>query len=116
MGLVGMGVYVLGAATFPHFPEVFANPHHDVTLRLLGDGLVAPNILGGVGFISVLPYVFMAFGLAVWAGRKVLGTKAVAIALAVAVGITILMRFAAPFTEPADRAYEQTVKPALTER
>ncbi|HEX7837205.1 MAG TPA: hypothetical protein VF469_07060, partial [Kofleriaceae bacterium] len=66
-GLVGAGVviYVLSSATFPYWPDSVHHPLYEVTFRLLGDDLVAPNLgsaLGISGVAGMLPYAAVAFG------------------------------------------------------
>jgi hypothetical protein len=66
---VGVVVYAVSCAVFPHFPERFANPLHEVTFRLLGDDLVAYNagwLLGLRGVVSAAPYGLMLAGVLGW--------------------------------------------------
>lgn len=63
---VGLAIYGLGVATFPHFPEKFHNPLYEVVFRLLGDGLVAPNLGGALGLPrvwSIVPWLGLLAGL-----------------------------------------------------
>lgn len=57
---VGMVVYTVSCALFPHFPEKFRNPLYEVTFRLVGDGL-APYSLGWAlglrGVWSLVPHL-----------------------------------------------------------
>jgi hypothetical protein len=61
-------VFVVATTTYPHWPIGFQNPLHEVSLRLLGDGL-APHSLGTLvglrGLPSLLPLYLTAAGLAV---------------------------------------------------
>jgi hypothetical protein len=109
-GLVGVGacVYVLSAATFPYWPDSVAHPLYDVTFRLLGENLVAPNLggaLGIAGIAGLVPYLAIAFGalgVTTWhlAGARGL-TIAVGVAAAILVGYGQI-----PHGEPrADAAY-----------
>ena len=56
--LVGVGIHVLAATTYPHWPVEFRNPLFEVTLRSLREGH-APHSLGTLlglrGFASVVP-------------------------------------------------------------
>jgi hypothetical protein len=84
-GLVGAGVvvYVLSSATFPYWPDSVPHPLYDVTLRLLGDNLVAPSLgsaLGVPGVAGIVPYLAIALGalgLAIW---RLAGVRGLAIA------------------------------------
>lgn len=56
---VGMVIYALSCAMFPHFPEKFRNPLYELTFRLMGDELAPYNlgwVLGLRGAWSLLPY------------------------------------------------------------
>jgi len=71
VGLIGVGVvvYSLSNAVFPHFPEKFANPLYGLVFRLLGDGHTAYNagwLVGARGLSSLIPYFFLVVGLGVW--------------------------------------------------
>ena len=91
-GLVGVGVaiYVLSSVTFPYWPDSVRHPLYDVTLRLLGDHLTAPNLgsaLGVGGIAGVVPYlavVFGALGAAIW---RAAGARSLALAAVVTAGI-----------------------------
>lgn len=123
LGLGGVGVFVYAASIvqFPHFPEKFKNPLYEVTLRLWGDGLAAPNLghrLGLPGAWSLAPYVVLVG--AVWAAA-VLGRRgpwrprlvAGAVAMAVTAAIVVAyggFRGGGPI---ADQAYARTVAPAV---
>jgi len=55
-----MVIYALSAALFPHFPETFANPVHELVLRLLRGGYSPWNagwLLGLRGAASLVPYL-----------------------------------------------------------
>ncbi len=63
--VVGVVIYALSCAEYPHFPEVFANPVFEVTLRLLGDGHAPYNLgygLGLRGLASLIPYILILAG------------------------------------------------------
>ncbi|MCP4446235.1 MAG: hypothetical protein GY811_12960 [Myxococcales bacterium] len=71
IGLIGVGVVVYGLsnALFPHFPEKFSNPLYGLVFRLLGDGEAPYNagwLLGLKGFASLVPYLILVCGLSVW--------------------------------------------------
>ena len=62
LGGVGVGivVYALSCAEYPHFPEKFHNPLFEVTLRLIAGGHAPYNLgylVGLRGFASLVPYL-----------------------------------------------------------
>ncbi|ACY16188.1 glycosyltransferase family 39 protein [Haliangium ochraceum] len=93
VGLVAVGVviYGLSCALFPHFPEKFHNPFYGLILRLLGDGLAPYNagwLLGLRGTASLLPYLAVLAGVLAYAAcptRARLRSGALGLALATAV-------------------------------
>jgi hypothetical protein len=111
-------VYCLAQLTFPYWPDSLKNPFVEVTLRLLVDNAVAPNVgsaLGITGVVGALPYLATVgglLGLSLWrAGRWR------TFIVAAGVGGAILAAFVvvAPRTGPhADHAYVNTVYPAVT--
>ncbi len=123
LGLGGVGVFVYAASivAFPHFPEKFTNPLYEVTLRLFGDGLAAPNlgmIAGLPGAWSLVPYAVLVG--TVWAA-VLLGPRgpwrprllAAGVAIAVTAAIVVAyggFRGGGPI---ADEAYVHTVAPAV---
>ncbi|HUQ02397.1 MAG TPA: hypothetical protein VM261_07865 [Kofleriaceae bacterium] len=123
LGLGGVGVFVYTAsiALFPHFPEKFKNPLYEVTLRLAGDGLAAPNlgmIAGLPGAWSLVPFALVV--LAVW-GAAVVGPhgpwrpRLVTAAVSVAVSAAIVIAYSgfAGGGKVAEQAYARTVAPAV---
>lgn len=88
--LVGITIYALTSATFPYWPDSVRNPFRDVTLRLLADDLVGPNLgsaLGVGGVLGLVPYLALIGGVSGWAIARVAGRRG----LAIAVGIAVLM-------------------------
>jgi len=85
---VGMVVYMLTSATFPHFPKSFINPLYDLVGYLLERGYVADNagryLVGWGGLFSLWPYLlvggimllYMATGSFPWnwAGKRTVVT------------------------------------------
>lgn len=73
--LVGVLVHVLAASTYPHWPDMFASPLHEVSLRALREGL-APHSLGTLaglrGPLSLAPLYVVVAGLcgALLGGRR----------------------------------------------
>jgi hypothetical protein len=109
-GLIALGVavYVLSSATFPYWPDTVPHPLCDVTLRLLGDNLVAPSlgsVAGVAGVAGVAPYLAIGFGApgaAIW---RIAGARGLATALAVS-GAILAAYWLVPHGEPrADAAY-----------
>ncbi|HEY0484255.1 MAG TPA: hypothetical protein VGD37_42340 [Kofleriaceae bacterium] len=91
-GLIATGVviYVLSSATFPYWPDSAGHPLYEVTFRLLGDDLVAPNLggaLGVAGIAGILPYFAVAFGGFAAAVVRLAGARGLAIAALVACAI-----------------------------
>jgi hypothetical protein len=116
-GLLGAGVciYVLSSATFPYWPDSVRHPLYDVTFRLLGENLTAPNLgraLGARGILGLVPYLAVALGAFGLAIGRAAGARSLAIAAVVTAGI--LAGYAAiPHGEPrADAAY-RTVRAAV---
>lgn len=67
--LVGVVVYAVSAAEYPHFPEVFSNPLYEVTFQLLADGHAPYNagwLIGLRGFVSLVPYLLVLVAIAGW--------------------------------------------------
>lgn len=125
--VVGICIYALATALFPHFPERFGNPLYDVLFALLRDGAVAPNpvrALGVTGAASLLPYVCfvtLAFGLPWWqalrdhaVGRSVrLALRATALGVLLASATLWSYRYF-PRATAADRAaYHAYVRGAV---
>ncbi|HEU4729457.1 MAG TPA: hypothetical protein VFT22_16260, partial [Kofleriaceae bacterium] len=114
---VGVTVYVLSSATFPYWPDSVRHPLYDVTFRLLGDGVVAPNLggaLGIAGLAGLVPCVAVAFGslgAALWrlGGLRSLGVAA-AVTAAVLVGYAGL-----PRGEPRAESVYRSVRAAVVD-
>jgi hypothetical protein len=120
LGGVGVAIYAGSIVEFPHFPEKFKNPVHEVTVRLIGDGLAAPNLgmaLGLPGAWSLVPYaalVLALWGAVVWVGpdrRARLTTTAIAVAVTAIV--LVAYRGFPGGGRVADEAYARTVRPAV---
>ncbi len=61
---VGIVMYSVSTAFFPHFPEKFDNPFYELIVRLMLDGHTAYNVgwlIGLRGFASLVPY-FLVLG------------------------------------------------------
>jgi hypothetical protein len=111
----GVGVYVLSSATFPYWPDSLRHPLYDVTFRMLGENLTAPNLghaIGVGGIAGLIPYFAAAFGAFGLAVARAAGARSLAIAAVVAAGI-LAGYGAIPHREPrADAAY-RTVRAAV---
>jgi hypothetical protein len=117
LGLGGVGVFVYTASIveFPHFPEKFENPLYEVTLRLLGDDLAAPNlgmIAGLPGAWSLVPFALVV--LAVWGAAVGRNLVTAAVSLAVTVAIVVAYSGFHGGGRVANDAYNRTVAPAVT--
>jgi len=110
-----VGIYALTAATFPYWPDSMKNPLVEVTLRLLGDGAVAPNPLRhAIGALSLLPYIAAIALLVALPLRRCAGWGG--LATSVLLGAAILAAFTLVPRTPGDRAdrgYSKTVLPAV---
>jgi hypothetical protein len=123
LGLGGVGVFIYTASIveFPHFPEKFKNPLYEVTLRLLGDNLAAPNlgmIVGLPGAWSLVPFALVV--LAVW-GAAVVGPRGpwrprlVTAAVSLAVTVVVIVAYSGfkGGGHVANEAYNRHVAPAV---
>ncbi len=112
--LVGVAIFTLASATFPYWPESFANPFHEVTLRLLGDGLVAPNLgtwLGVPALVSLAPLPLIIGALLGPAVRALVTWRGLVLAAVLAFGVLVAYR-ALPGTRKPDEPYGRIV-PAI---
>jgi hypothetical protein len=88
--LVGVFIYTLSSATFPYWPESVKNPVRDITIQLLVDDHVGPNvgdIFGLHGVAGIVPYMAIVFGLTGWAIHRVAARRG----LLLAIGICVAM-------------------------
>lgn len=112
IALLGVGVIVYGVSTavFPHFPEKFSNPVHGLVFRLLADGEVAYNaayLVGLSGLVSVLPYLALLGGGFYWAACPSPDQRRSAlVGIALAVLIVALYRLFPSGGAAEERAYE----------
>ncbi|MGE0869437.1 MAG: hypothetical protein AB7P03_12800 [Kofleriaceae bacterium] len=88
-GLVVASVLVLtlAIATFPYWHENLGNPLYDLTFRLLGDNLVAPNLASAVGVAGIaglLPYLALIACVVGFAIVRACGARGLGVALLVA--------------------------------
>jgi hypothetical protein len=67
LGLIGVGVvvYAVSAAEFPHFPEAFGDPIWDLVVGLIADGHAGPtalSLVGAHGAWTLLPLAALVLG------------------------------------------------------
>jgi len=118
-GLIGVGVviYVLSSVTFPYWPDSVRHPLYDVTLRLLGDNLVAPNLgsaLGIHGVAGVAPYLAIVLGAVGAAIARLAGWRGLAIAAAVS-AVVVAGYGAWPHGGPRADASYRSVRAAVVD-
>ncbi len=88
--IVGVVIYTLSSATFPYWPDSLKNPFRDVTLHMLWDGFVGPNLggaLGVTGFLGLVPYLAVVSGITAWLIYRVAGARGLAIATGTALAM-----------------------------
>lgn len=101
--LVAIAIYVLSSLTFPYWPDSIAHPLYDVTLRLLGDGLVAPNLGTAIGLpaiVSIVPVVAAVIAIVVVTLRRITSWPVIGAAAALA-AIVLLAYGLVPHGGPA---------------
>ena len=121
LALVGIVVYSISCALYPHFPERFTNPLYEVTFRLLIQGR-APYNLGWVvglrGLASLLPYLALlgaVVGYAAAPSRRQAASALLGAGLAA--GILALYALAPRSQDPdAGRAYTCYVAGVMPDR
>jgi hypothetical protein len=123
--LAGVAIYTLAVATLPYWPDgvgpqhvLLRDPLYEVAFRLARDHAFAPNlgnVLGLRGIAGIAPFVVGSFALAGWTIARAASLRG--LALAIAIAVVVLGLFAAvPRTGPAaDRAYVQTLLPAVAQ-
>ena len=107
--LVGVAIFTLASATFPYWPEGFANPFYELVLRMLGDGLVAPNLgtwIGLPALVSLIPLAVILGALLGPALRGLAGWRGFAIAVPLAFAILLAYRWF-PATKKPDQLYQR---------
>jgi hypothetical protein len=92
--LVGVISHVLAASTYPHWPDMFANPLHEISVRALREGL-APHSLGTLAGLSGLPSLLPLYVLVAGLCAALLdgGRGRRWITLPVAAGLALLVVF-----------------------
>jgi hypothetical protein len=108
---MSIAVYALSAATFPHYPETFKNPFHELVLRLIAEGRAPWNagwLLGLRGLASLVPYLVALAGLLVWLAVPARDrVRAGALGLAAAAALLALTALAPHGGPPAARSYHR---------
>jgi hypothetical protein len=113
--IVGVVVYATASATFPYWPDSVSHPLYDLTFRMLGDNLVAPNIgqlVGVAGIAGLTPYLaivatLLGLTIARAGGLRSLGIAA-GVALALLASYALFPRNA--YTEQAYRFVRSAVE------
>jgi hypothetical protein len=118
--LVGVVIYTVSSATFPPWPDEFGfkttaihvvNPLYEVSFAALGEGLAAPNVVSAIGgsrILGIVPYLAFVLGFASWTIAKSAGWRALALAVAFALGV-ILLYGLFPSTPHADVLLQRVV-------
>jgi len=111
---IGVGIHVLAATTYPHWPAELQNPLFEVSLRLLGTGHAPPSLgtwLGLRGLASLAPLYLGALALvvALMARRR---EQLLEVALAVVLAAFAVSRYdrLAATPRPVDAAMWQFVE------
>jgi apolipoprotein N-acyltransferase len=85
--IVGVVVYTLSSATFPYWPDRFHHPLYEVTFRLIGEDLVAPNLgsaIGIGGVLGIVPYVALVSALLAGTIHQIAGWRGLILATIIA--------------------------------
>jgi hypothetical protein len=115
--VAGVAVYALSTATMPMWPNALRDPLYEVTLRLLGDNAVTPNVgraLGVPGIPGMLPYLAVVAGVTGWAIWRAGGWRALAIAVALGAAVVGALGLVPHGGDYAERSYSNTLLPAVT--
>lgn len=116
--VIGVVIYALSSATFPYWPDSLLNPLFDVTFRMLGDHLVAPNVggaLGISGIAGIAPYLGIVFGMLGVTLWRAAGPRALVIAAVLGATVVGAYRLFPRNDAEADRVYK-TVRAAVENR
>ncbi len=117
---VGIGVFSVAAATYPHWPTPnFPNPVHQVSLRLVGEGMAPHSIGTAIGLPGTVAYGLLfasVIALAAWlmAGRD--RARWIAVGVAAALAAVVIAGYAwfpseSPTAERGWRFIERTWEP-----
>ncbi len=115
VGFIGVGVFIYGlsSAMFPHFPEKFQNPIFELVVPLIGDGHAPYNagwLIGLRGFPSLVPYLLLLMGTWAWVACPTRGErKSALLGSALAAVILVLYSLAPGGGEAAESAYARIV-------
>ncbi len=106
--VVGVAIYALSSATFPYWPDSLKHPLYDITFRMLGDGLVAPNLgsaIGIGGIASLGPYLLVVAGVLGSSIYRLAGLRGTIAAVAVGVAVLVAYGQFERGGQEADRVY-----------
>jgi hypothetical protein len=112
LAIVGVVIFSVTTATFPYWPESFRNPFHELALRLLGDGHVAPNVgtwAGLPAIVSVLPYFLVVMTVVAAPLQRLVRWRGLAVAFCLAVLVLLAYR-ALPGTTNVNEPYGRVVR------
>lgn len=106
----GVAIYALSSATFPYWPDSFAHPFVEVTLRMLREDLVAPSLasaLGIDGVAGIVPFLALCAALVGWTLYRAGGWRSLAIATVGGTALVVAFAFAFPSGAPTvERPYK----------
>lgn len=66
--VTGVAIYTAAAATYPHWPTSFANPLHELSLRLIAEGMAPHSLATALGLRGALAYAPLFLAVAALAG------------------------------------------------
>jgi hypothetical protein len=111
-----VAIYTLSAATLPYWPDSLKDPLYEVTFRLLRDGAASPSLgsaCGVPGLAGIVPVLAGAAALTLWSIARAAGRRAALYAVVVAILILGAFSLVPHGGREANRAYTQTLYPAV---
>jgi hypothetical protein len=109
--VIGVAIYALASATYPHWPDDLANPLYEVGVRLVANGICAPNVATALGVpapVAFAAYAIAVLGLVGWATVRAFGRSVAIVALAI--GAAVFATYGAfPRSPNADALYARQV-------
>ena len=109
--VVGVVIFALTAVTYPYWPDDLKNPVWEVVLRMVGDGLAAPNVATALGLpaaVGLAIYIALVGGLVAWAIGRAASWRVAALAFAGALVVLLAYR-AFPMTRGGGALYQRQV-------
>ncbi len=91
--VIGVVIYTLSSLTFPYWPDSMQHPLYDVTLRMLREDLVAPNLasVAGIdGVLGIVPIVALVGWVLGRLIQRIAGWRGLLIAVGLAAGVLAL--------------------------